>query len=129
MNFDVPKEEEGNSLISAIFGAKIQMIFIFNRTKSMMGEGEYDEFDDYYDDEDDFEDFDGYVNYLRHEFCYDEFAGFGEEYDGPKGILTSFLPDGSSTSPRKTSKNEGQQQKEKNADSGKNIMATLLLQG
>ena len=87
----------------------------------MMGEDEYDEFDDYYDDDDEFGDFDGYVNYLRHEFCYDEFAGFGEEYDGPKGILTSFLPDGTSTSPRKTSKNEGQQQKEKNADSGKTL--------
>ena len=95
----------------------------------MMGEGEYDEFDDYYDDEDDFEDFDGYVNYLRHEFCYDEFAGFGEEYDGPKGILTSFLPDGSSTSPRKTSKNEGQQQKEKNADSGKTLWLLYYFKG
>ena len=30
------------------------------------------------------------------------FSGYGEEYDGPKGILTSFLPDGTSiTSPRK----------------------------
>ena len=69
----------------------------------MMGEGEYDEYDDYYDD-DEFEDFDGYVNYLRHEFCFDEFAGYGEEYDGPRGILTSFLPDGSSVSPTKTPK-------------------------
>ena len=39
---------------------------------------------------------DGYVNYMRHEFCFDEFQGYGDEYDGPKGILSSFLPDGTS---------------------------------
>ena len=52
--------------------------------------------DGYYDDDDYFDDYDGYVNLLHHEFCFDEFKGYGEEYEGPQGILTSYLPDGSS---------------------------------
>lgn len=58
--------------------------------------------DEYFSDEDDFfDDYDGYVNYIRHEFCFDEFKGYGEDYEGPKGVLTSYLPDGTSvTIPR-----------------------------
>lgn len=63
---------------------------VFRRTSS------YD-FDDDYDD-DYLDDYDGYVNYLRHEFCFDEFGGYGEDYEGPKGVLTSYLPDGTSVS-------------------------------
>lgn len=33
----------------------------------------------------------------RHESCFEEFDVFDDDYDGPKGILTSRLPDGTST--------------------------------
>ena len=73
------------------------LIFYYRRTKSL---GEYDDFDedDFFDNEN------SYVNWERHEYCYDEFEGYGDEYDGPKGILTSFLPDGTSVSPTKERK-------------------------
>jgi len=35
--------------------------------------------------------------YGRHESCFEEFEGYDDDYDGPKGILTSKLPDGTST--------------------------------
>ena len=71
--------------------------FFYRRTKSL---GEYDDFDedDFFDNEN------SYVNWERHEYCYDEFEGYGDEYDGPRGILTSFLPDGTSVSPTKERK-------------------------
>ena len=53
-------------------------------------------FEDYEDMEDYFDEMDGYVNYMRHEYCFDEFEGYGDEYAGAKGILSSFLPDGTS---------------------------------
>jgi hypothetical protein len=34
---------------------------------------------------------------LRHEMCFEPFHGYDEDYDGPRGILTSHLPDGTST--------------------------------
>ena len=33
----------------------------------------------------------------RHDTCFLPFEGYGENYDGPVGVLTSQLPDGSST--------------------------------
>ena len=54
---------------------------------------------DYFDEDDDEfydDDYDGYVNYFRHQFCFDEFEGYGEDYEGPKGVLTSYLPNGTS---------------------------------
>ena len=73
------------------------MIFIvFRRSKSL---NEYDEFDD---DDDYFDNENSYVNWERHEECYEEFIGYDEYYDGrPTGYLTSFLPDGTSVSPKK----------------------------
>ena len=73
------------------------MIFIvFRRSKSL---NEYDEFDD---DDDYFDNENSYVNWERHEECYEEFIGYDEDYDGrPTGYLTSFLPDGTSVSPKK----------------------------
>ena len=53
-------------------------------------------FDDFDDLEDYFDELDGYVNYMRHEYCFDEFEGYGDDYAGAKGILSSFLPDGTS---------------------------------
>ena len=73
------------------------MIFIvLRRSKSL---NEYDEFDD---DDDYFDNENSYVNWERHEECYEEFIGYDEFYDGrPTGYLTSFLPDGTSVSPKK----------------------------
>ena len=73
------------------------MIFIvLRRSKSL---NEYDEFDD---DDDYFDNENSYVNWERHEECYEEFIGYDEYYDGrPTGYLTSFLPDGTSVSPKK----------------------------
>ena len=34
---------------------------------------------------------------LRHEMCFESFNGYDEDYSGPRGILTSHLPDGTST--------------------------------
>ena len=34
---------------------------------------------------------------LRHEMCFEPFLGYEDDYDGPKGILTSHLPNGTST--------------------------------
>ena len=34
---------------------------------------------------------------LRHEMCFEPFYGYDDDYDGPRGILTSHLPDGTST--------------------------------
>ena len=36
-------------------------------------------------------------NFASHENCFEPFNGFDEDYDGPKGILTSHVPDGTST--------------------------------
>ena len=74
------------------------LIYVYRRTKSL---GTYDDYDDY-DEEGFFENDNSYVNWERHEYCYDEFEGYGFEYDGPRGVLTSFLPDGSSISPTKS---------------------------
>ena len=65
---------------------------------------------DFYDDDEFYEDdYDGYVNLLRHEFCFDEFKGYGDEYEGPKGVLTSYLPDGTSVTVTNGSIDNGSQ--------------------
>ena len=72
------------------------MFIVLRRSKSL---NEYDEFDD---DDDYFDNENSYVNWERHEECYEEFIGYDEDYDGrPTGYLTSFLPDGTSVSPKK----------------------------
>jgi hypothetical protein len=65
----------------------------FRRTKSL--DDGYEEDDEYLDE------YDGYVNLMHHDYCFDEFEGYGPEYYGPKGILTSKLPDGTSVATTK----------------------------
>lgn len=73
--------------------------FFARRAKSLDGEYEDEDDDDFF-----FENEFSNVNYWRHEYCYDEFQGYGAEYSGPIGILTSFLPDGTSVLKNKPEK-------------------------